>query len=112
MNRTFFLFCFLTFFLNTYCDVNQLVKHCNEDWCNQLDPLDPEYSTKEYHKLLIQFFSAGIPQLIYEDGSKSTANANITSPCRQALEKVTKSLLKGEEWAFKCKYEHNCIIDD
>lgn len=94
----------LLLIINVNCDVDQLVKHCNEDWCTSLDPSDPKYSSKEYNRKLIQFFSAGIPQLIYEDGSKIAVEADVSSSCSEALNKVSKSLLNGEEWAFKREY--------
>lgn len=85
------------------CDVNQIVKHCKEDWCNSLDATDVRYSSEEYHKKLIQFFSAGISQLIYQDASHTASISNISSQCHTAMNRVSHALLSGEEWAFKRK---------
>lgn len=102
--RYIWLLFFASLHVKVNCYVDQLVRHCNEDWCSKLDPLDHRYSSTEYHKQLIQFFSAGIPQLIYQDSSTTAAKADISDSCRGALVQVSKALFAGEEWAFRRKY--------
>lgn len=101
------LIVFIGYTLPVNSDVNVITKHCKESWCNSLDVDDPRYTSRDYNKKLIQFFSAGITQLIYEDASVTASNSKLSSQCSSSLKKVSQALLKGEEWAFRCKYKFN-----
>ncbi|KAI1298484.1 hypothetical protein HDE_04186 [Halotydeus destructor] len=84
-------------------DVDIITRLCKFQDCFNLDENDARYTGLAYNKKLIQLFSSGISQLLFEDVDKLliSLGSEITPSCVKQLKQVSNSMDLGDEWAFR-----------
>lgn len=84
------------------CDINKILRICEEKDCNLVDPVELNRTkTVSYHRKLLKLISGGVPQLIVENLDQLTENRHISNKCRRRLQMYKDGLDSGREWAFR-----------